>query len=160
MNRYYIFDLDHTIVDSSHRQATRPDGSLDLDHWREHSTPAMIEADTLLPLAHEWRKIQRRGEAKIIVCTARVMGIADYRYLTSRGLFADKVISRRDGDSTADDLLKLRGLKAYCVANGISWARLCKTAVMFDDNKNVLKTLQANGLPCYDAISLNEQLGA
>ena len=155
----FIFDLDHTIVDSSHRQATRPDGSLDLDHWREQSTPAMIERDTLLPLAHEWRKAHRKG-AQIIVCTARVMGIADYRYLTSRGLFADKVISRRDGDSTADDLLKLRGLKAYCVANGISWRKLCKTAVMFDDNKNVLKTLQANGMPCYDAISLNETLGA
>ena len=52
----FIFDLDHTVIDSSHRQATRPDGSLDLDHWRENSTPAMIEADSLLPLANEWRK--------------------------------------------------------------------------------------------------------
>ena len=116
----YIFDLDHTVVDSSPRQATRPDGSLDLDHWREHSTPAMIEADTLLPLAHEWRKAYRKGHG-IIVCTARVMGVADYRYLTSRGLFADKVISRAD--------------------------------------KSVLRTLQANGLTCYDALSTNEALG-
>ena len=61
----YIFDLDHTVVDSSHRQATRPDGSLDLDHWREHSTPAMIERDTLLPLAHEWRKIQRMATPRL-----------------------------------------------------------------------------------------------
>ena len=154
----YIFDLDHTVVDSSHRQATRPDGSLDLDHWREHSTPAMIEADTLLPLAHEWRKAYRKGHG-IIVCTARVMGVADYRYLTSRGLFADKVISRAEGDRTPDDLLKLRGLKLYCSANRISWRRFCKTAVMFDDNKSVLQTLQANGLTCYDALSTNEALG-
>ena len=155
----YIFDLDHTVVDSSHRQATRPDGSLDLDHWREHSTPAMIEADTLLPLAHEWRKLHRRGHT-ILVCTARVMGPADYHYLASRGLFAETIISRVEGDRTSDDLLKLRALKRYAKQNGISWARFCRTAKMFDDNKNVLNTLQANGLPCYDAISINEALGA
>ena len=155
----YIFDLDHTVVDSSHRQATRLDGSLDLDHWREHSKPTMIERDTLRPLANEWRKLHRRGHT-IVVCTARVMGPADYFYLGSRGLFAHKIISRAEGDRTSDDLLKLRGLKQYCKAEGISWARLCKTARMFDDNQNVISCLTANGLPCYDAISINESLGA
>jgi len=153
----YIFDLDHTVVDSSHRQATRPDGSLDLDHWREHSTPAMIERDTLLPLAHQWRKAHRKG-ATIIVCTARVMSIHDYRYLTSRGLFADRVISRTEGDRTPDDLLKLRGLKQYCREVGISWKRLCRTSVMFDDNSSVLQTLGANGLTVYNALSFNQAL--
>ena len=157
---HFIFDLDHTVVDSSHRQATRPDGSLDLDHWRENSTAKLIERDTLLPLAHEWRKIQRKANAKIIVCTARVMGPADYFYFGSRGLFAEQIISRREGDRTPDDLLKLRGLKQYCAQNAISWRKFCKTAVMFDDNKSVLQTLQANGLTCYDALSINEQLGA
>ena len=155
----YIFDLDHTVVDSSHRQATRPDGSLDLDHWREHSTAKLIERDTLLPLAHEWRKILKRGHT-VLVCTARVMGPADYFYFGSRGLFADTVISRTEGDRTPDDLLKLRGLKRYCRENGISWARFCRTAIMFDDNQNVINTLVSNGLTCYDAISTNESLGA
>ena len=154
----YIFDLDHTVVDSSHRQATRPDGSLDLDHWKANSTPKLIERDTLLPLAHEWRKLHKRGHT-IVVCTARVMGPADYFYLGSRGLFAHKIISRAEGDRTPDDLLKLRGLKQYARSEGISWARLCKTAKMFDDNKNVIATLAANGLSCYDAISTNEALG-
>ena len=156
---HFIFDLDHTVVDSSHRALTSPDGSINLAHWREHSTAKFIERDTLLPLAHEWRKIQRKGNAKIIVCTARVMGPADYFYFGSRGLFAEKIISRREGDRTPDDLLKLRGLKLYCSANRISWKRFCKTAVMFDDNKSVLQTLQANGLTCYDALSINEALG-
>ena len=156
---HFIFDLDHTVVDSSHRQATRPDGSLDLDHWREHSTAKLIERDTLLPLAHEWRKILKRGHT-VLVCTARVMGPADYFYFGSRGLFADTVISRTEGDRTPDDLLKLRGLKRYCRENGISWARFCRTAIMFDDNQNVINTLVSNGLTCYDAISTNESLGA
>lgn len=157
---HFIFDLDHTVVDSSHRQATRPDGSLDLDHWRENSTAELIERDTLLPLADEWRKIQRKANAKIIVCTARVMGPADYFYFGSRGLLAETIISRREGDRTADDLLKLRGLKQYCKAQGISWRRFCKTAIMFDDNKNVINTLANNGLMIHNAMEINERLSA
>lgn len=158
---HFIFDLDHTVVDSSHRQATRPDGSLDLDHWREHSTAKLIERDTLLPLAHEWRKIQRRPQgAKIVVCTARVMGPADYFYFGSRGLFAETIISRREGDRTPDDLLKLRGLKRCAADNGMSWKRFCAQAIMFDDNLNVIETLTNNGLVCYNSISINESLGA
>ena len=156
---HFIFDLDHTVVDSSHRQATRPDGSLDLDHWREHSTAKLSEADSLLPLAHEWRKIQRRQGAKIIVCTARVMGPADYFYFGSRGLFAETIISRREGDRTPDDLLKLRGLKQYCKAQGISWRRFCKTAIMFDDNLSVIECLTNNGLTVHNALEINEALG-
>ena len=48
---HFIFDLDHTVIDSSHRQITRPDGSLDLAAWRRHNTRANIMRDTLLPLA-------------------------------------------------------------------------------------------------------------
>ena len=155
----FIFDLDHTVIDSSHRQATRPDGSLDLDHWRENSTPAMIEADSLLPLANEWRKAHRKG-ASIVVCTARVMGAADYAYLATRGLFADCIISRQDGDRTADDLLKLRALKRYAASQGESWARFTRTSMMFDDNQNVINTLANHGLTVHNAISLNEALGA
>ena len=155
----FIFDLDHTVIDSSHRQATRPDGSLDLDHWRENSTPAMIEADSLLPLANEWRKAHRKG-AEIIVCTARVMGAADYRFLTSRGLFAESVLSRSEGDRTPDDLLKLRALKRYARQRGISWARFARTSMMFDDNKMVLFTLANHGITCHNALEINEALGA
>ena len=155
----FIFDLDHTVIDSSHRQATRPDGSLDLDHWREHSTPDLIERDTLLPLAHEWRKIHRKG-GTIIVCTARVMGYADYFYLGSRGMFAEKIISRQEGDTTPDDLLKLRGLRQYAADIGMSWRRFCASSMMFDDNLNVIETLTNNGLSCQNALEINKALGA
>ena len=154
----YIFDLDHTVIDSSHRQATRPDGSLDLDHWKANSTPAMIEADSLLPLANEWRKVHRKG-ASVIVCTARVMSPADYRYLATRGLFADCIISRQEGDRTPDDLLKLRALKRYAAAQGESWARFTSSSIMFDDNQGVIKTLANHGLMVHNAISINEALG-
>ena len=155
----FIFDLDHTVIDSSHRQATRSDGSLDLDHWREHSTPALIARDSLLPLADQWRRALAKG-SEIVVCTARVMGPADYRYLTQHGLLADCVISRAEGDRTADDLLKLRGLKRYAASVGESWARFTRTSMMFDDNQNVINTLANHGLTVHNAILLNKELSA
>ena len=155
----FIFDLDHTVIDSSHRQATLPNGDLNLQHWRENSTPEKIAQDSLLPLADEWKKARAKG-SEIIVCTARVMGAADYNYLTSRGLYAETVISRRGGDRTPDDLLKLRGLQSYARERGISWRRFCKTSVMWDDNASVLQTLGANGLTVFDAVSFNLALEA
>jgi hypothetical protein len=47
----FIYDLDHTVIDSTHRQATLADGSLDLAHWIENNTPELIARDSLLPLA-------------------------------------------------------------------------------------------------------------
>ena len=62
----FIFDLDHTVIDSSHRQATLPDGSLDLDHWRENSTAGMIRRDKLLPLAKVWRDQFAKGNEIVV----------------------------------------------------------------------------------------------
>ena len=44
-----IFDLDGTVIDSSHRQATKPDGTLNLEHWFENATPDKIAQDRILP---------------------------------------------------------------------------------------------------------------
>ena len=47
----FIFDLDDTVIDSSHRQRLLSSGSIDLDYWRAHSTVGLIARDSLLPLA-------------------------------------------------------------------------------------------------------------
>jgi len=71
---HYIFDLDHTVIDSSHRQHTKPDGSLDLDNWRENCTQQKIMADKILPLADLMRSAWSNGH-NVIICTARVLSI-------------------------------------------------------------------------------------
>jgi len=40
-----IFDLDGTTIDSSHRQATKADGTLDLQAWFKNATPEKIHDD-------------------------------------------------------------------------------------------------------------------
>ena len=112
---HFIFDLDHTVIDSSHRQITRPDGSLDLDAWRRNNTRANIMRDTLLPLAAQWRRVAKKN-ATIVICTARVMGEYDYEYLRANGLRWDACLSRREGDATPDAELKEKMLRKYAQA--------------------------------------------
>ena len=76
--KYVIFDLDATVIDSSHRQITKPDGSLDLRAWKKNSTYAKVMRDSLLPLANHWKTIQEKKNVYIAVITARVMADADY----------------------------------------------------------------------------------
>ena len=88
-----IFDLDGTIIDSSHRQMVKPDGTLDLAKWFEMATPEMIFDDKVLPLAQQVRKRQKAGDY-VLVCTARNMTFADFEFLQIEGICPDKIISR------------------------------------------------------------------
>jgi hypothetical protein len=158
--QYFIFDLDHTIIDSSHRQSYLADGSLDLVHWRENSTPEKIQQDSLLPLASHWSSLLDNLNIRIIVCTARVMAAADYQFLTEHGLFADYILSRPEGDTSGDASLKIGLLNDFIESQGVSWKRFIQGAVMFDDNRKVIEALKALGLNVVDAIQTNNKMKA
>jgi hypothetical protein len=155
----YIFDLDHTVIDSTHRQLTKADGSLDLAHWIENNTPEKIAADKLLPLADTMRQRIAQGR-EVIICTARVMGEHDYQFLKDHGLFVPVILSRPMGDSSPDWMLKERLLRQYASDTGRSWARFCLSAVMYDDNESVVKMAYLNNIDAYNAIALNKIMAA
>lgn len=152
-----IFDLDHTVIDSTHRQLTRPDGSLDLAHWREHCTPAMIARDTLLPLADVMRRYYAEGHT-VVVCTARVVGDADMAFLAANDLKFHYFLSR-DGefDNRPDARLKTELLNTWATAQGLpaDWRR---NALMWDDNLAVIRAMFADRLICFNAIKYNKRL--
>jgi hypothetical protein len=74
-----------------------------------------------------------------------VMQCADYEFLREHGLHAHTILSRPMGDSTPDWLLKDKMLRRYARKIGISWARLCATSVMMDDNASVIAHLNSQG---------------
>ena len=158
-NKTFIFDLDHTVIDSSHRQITLADGSLDLDNWIANCTQEKIMADKLLPLAQHWRTFQAAGN-EIVVCTARVMGKWDNVFLADHGLTADAILSRPLGYTDADADLKETLLRDYAQKTGRSWARFSRNAAMYDDNLSVLLRLESIGIAGYNALSLNAILKA
>ena len=151
----YIFDLDHTVIDSSHRQLTRADGSLDLDHWIENCTREKIYQDKLLPLARLMRSAYAQGH-QVIVCTARVLSVWDHAFLADNNLKAHAILSRPMGCADADDLLKQNLLFDYF--QGVPLARWTRQAYFYDDNKNVLKMAKKLGIHSRDAVQLNYKL--
>jgi len=152
---HFIFDLDHTVIDSSHRQLTKADGSLDLTHWRENCTHEKIMGDTLLPLARTMQEAINNGQ-NVIICTARVLGRSDIIFLVKHGLLASVILSRPEGDNTSDAALKTRLLKQHCQKVGITWARFTRSAYMFDDNVNVLAEMKSHGIQALNAIKINQ----
>lgn len=146
----FIFDLDGTVLDSSHRQLTAADGSLDIAHWRANSTPNKVLQDKPLPLAAFWRQVQAAGHT-IAVCTARVMSTADYALLRKHGLYAHHIISRPHGETEKDHTLKKNQL-AELIRNNPEF----QGATMFDDNANVRLTIAELGIVTVDPVHYNE----
>jgi beta-phosphoglucomutase-like phosphatase (HAD superfamily) len=156
---YVIFDLDGTVVDSRHRQATKADGSLDLEHWMERNKPDMIMRDTLLPLARVMRIIKRNGH-KVIVCTARAYQIADEEFLAMHGLDYDVYLSRAaKGDMRDDASLKVQLLSDYFESQGFHSVEAAKP-IMFEDNLKVIDAMIEIGITVYDANLANRRLAA
>jgi len=155
----FIFDLDHTTIDSSHRCNTLPDGSLDLAAWRENSTPEMVGRDTLLPLGLEWRDLYSRSpDLEIAVITARVMGAADMQYLRDNGLRYNYIYSRTEGDNTPDAALKKIALYSLGRDMGRSMNWLQTFAYFWDDNKKVLEMGSNLGINMLDSTLTNKRL--
>ena len=151
MKKAVIFDLDGTVIDSSHRANILPDGSLDLADWIENNRPEKILKDTLLPMAAMWRGFMQGG-ANIAVCTARFMQEADYQFLRIHGLFANVIFSRPAGCKDADAGLKLEQLGGWLRDEKI------ESATFYDDNASVREAISSS-LPivCIDPVGYNSR---
>ena len=62
----FIFDLDGTVIDSTHRQGDT------LDDWRRLNTARNVALDSPLPLLDQMRDAIA-DDLDVIVCTSRVM---------------------------------------------------------------------------------------
>lgn len=160
---YVIFDLDHTVIDSSHRQATLADGSLDLAHWFENNTPEKIALDKLLPLAQSMRQIYAAGHT-VIVCTARSIETPEIQeahddFFVNNNLPFHVFLNREPGNMESDASLKVRLLNDYFKSEGFTCARDAN-AIMFDDNLKVIAAMLEIGIVCFDARKYNERLAA
>ena len=145
----FIFDLDKTVIDSSHRFSGNAEGKLDLAKWIENSTRENIFKDSLLPLA-KFMKALIKAEKNVWICTARNMKKADFDFLAFHGLNAKIILSRKEGDNRNDAELKTAKLKR--LFNLKQFQSMEK--IMFDDNENVRKELEKIGIKTFDQNTL------
>ena len=157
MNRYKIWDLDGTVIDSSHRYSTLPNGDIDLPRWIADNTRENIERDSLLPLARLMRSNYRQGDT-VIICTARVLGVYDHCFLADHGIKAQFILSRAIGDNRGDAELKRQKLLALFADLKIPFSRWSKSAWLYDDNQGVLNMAEKLGIRTRNAVQLNLKL--
>ena len=89
-----VFDLDGTVIDSSHRTPSNPDGTLDLQGYYKNRTRENIFKDTLLPLADVMKDKYRSGDYHVVVCTAREIDQDDLEFLEYHGLKYHEMLDR------------------------------------------------------------------
>jgi hypothetical protein len=145
-----IYDLDGTIIDSSHRAITNRDGSINLDKWREMSTKDYIFKDDLLPMYWQLVNDYKMGHI-IVICTARVLGEEDLNFIHSMGIYYDYIISRPEGNTTPDDVLKWQQCRHFF--NLKQFKKLTKT--ILDDNINTLTRFFSKGCNIVNAKEWN-----
>ena len=144
----YIFDLDGTVIDSSHRLGDS------LDDWRRMNTPANVAKDSPLPLLDQMRDAIA-DDLDVIVCTSRVMAGRDFRWLDDHGIRGVTILCRDVDDDRLCGFFKLHVLNDYADSLGYTWARFCQTSIMFDDDSGVQNTLRSVGLRVIDPVNYN-----
>jgi len=149
--KIYIFDLDGTIIDSSHRATHDENGQIDLNGWKEKSTKEFIFQDSLLPLYCQLQEDYKNGDM-VVLCTARELSKWDYEFIYFHNIYFDKIISRPKGNQTKDHILK----KAQCsyLFNLPCYRESEK--IFYDDNWSNLEALAELGAIVSDAKQWNK----
>lgn len=134
-----IYDMDGTIVDSSHRYRTvtneHGDTKIDLEYWRTNEYKAMD--DGLLPLAEQYRAELNDSSVYVIIATARVMSNPDWQFVNEILGKPDYFISRKSGDNISGSKLKINGLQKFFNLRQFRKA----DAVFYEDNTSYLKAV-------------------
>ena len=136
-----IYDLDGTLIDSSHRYRTDKTGErIDLNFWRENDIPEMIAKDSFLTLKKWLDEDLQRKDTYVIFATARacVEGDANYKYLKEHNVWPDKFIHRQGvNDNRGGAELKLAAIKPLLNLKQFKKA----TIHIFEDNLSYLEKM-------------------
>tara|TARA_B000000441_G_C21716563_1_gene336128 strand:+ start:495 stop:992 length:498 start_codon:yes stop_codon:yes gene_type:complete len=146
----FVFDLDQTIVDSSHRTPLK-NGRVDIPAYVRLQTPKNIDKDSILPLADKMRREFKRSF--IVVCTARKMTDYDYLFLKRNNLFFDEIYERGNVPSHISKLQDAE-YKSACLHKykDINYT-------FYDDSKEVIKKFKNfDNVKMVDSVSLNKRL--
>lgn len=137
IKRVSIWDLDGTIIDSSHRYRTRVDNNgdlkIDLEYWRENES--RVWEDTLLPLYSKYREDLQNPEVFVIIATARVLNTPDIEYIEKVLGKPDYIIGRKSGDNQSGKYLKAKGIQKFFNLKPFKFAEW----VFYEDNIEYLK---------------------
>lgn len=135
IKRVAIYDMDGTIVDSTHRYRIDSTGKIDLTFWRENQHLAML--DSLLPMAQQYRADLDDANCYVIIATARIMNAPDWQFVNEILGKPDFFISRKEGDNQSGKTLKIKGLARFFNLKNFRGA----VTTFYEDNIDYLKAV-------------------
>ena len=139
----HVYDLDGTIIDSSHRYRTilkNGKERIDLAHWRAHDIEEYIMRDKLLPLAEQYKQDIKNPEVYVIIATARACmpGDANYKYIEQHLGLPNKFIHRQGPEDTRGGAeLKIKGIRPLLNLKQFRSAVI----KVWEDNKDYLSAM-------------------
>lgn len=147
-----VFDLDCTLIDSSHRINAQGDYTLglDLDYWLDNNSYENIMKDKLLPLVVLFKEFQKTNFTNIAV-TSRKMTAADFDYLKKNDLNFHMIL-HRENSKELDHVMKEKKIQElFDSGNYIPF-------LAFDDKEANLDIFRKFGFRCYNALELNKKI--
>lgn len=149
-NLVIAWDLDGTLIDSSHRCSFDSDNKFDLKYWLDHCTSEFISKDKILPLYEVFQEFSKTGFTQICV-TARILGEDDYAYFKKHNLKFDMIL-HRENSQDLDSILKSKKLKDFFELNNYV------PFMAYDDKEDNLKVFDNFGFRTFQAVYMNEKL--
>lgn len=140
IKQIHIYDLDGTVIDSSHRYSVirKADGSIAIDFpfWVANRHRAID--DELLPLAEQYQAQLKNPEIYVIAATARVMSDVETQHVKTVLGWPHHMISRAEGDNRSGALLKILGLNKIL---NLAQFRNVTNRHFYEDNLDYLKAV-------------------
>ena len=123
--KIHVYDVDGTLIDSSHRYKALPNGQIDLAHWLANHH--RINADTLLPLAAQYRADIADPSVYVVICTLRPPHPLDLAYIREHLGMPDCLImntknkSENLGNFKRAELTRLFNLRQFAKLPRFFW---------------------------------------
>jgi hypothetical protein len=136
---YFVFDLDGTLSDQTHRQPLIDAEKQDWDAYY-----AAAHADPVIkPIAMIARSLSVSGH-RVEIWTGRSDVVREETavWLFNHGIMYHRLRMREHGDHTPDYSLKLEWL------NNLKYEGLPKPDAVFEDRTRVVEMYRAVGIPC------------
>ena len=136
-----VFDLDGTVIDSSHRALINERGGINIEEWRTHTREQILN-DSELPLAQFMRDCIADSNIRVWICTSRNLAEPDMELLEKLGIRgADLILSRDKKDNREDVSYKLAKIKKRINLPSVK----TRERIFFDDRADIRQAMRKLG---------------
>lgn len=137
----YIFDLDGTLADLKHRRHF-VDGTDGRKDWKSFHA-ACVDDKPIQPVIDTFARLSYECDCWIVSGRSDEVREQTEQWLSDHGVWYDRLLMRKAGDYTPDDVLKESWL--------LSWPEADRRRIVavFDDRDRVVGMWRRHGLVCF-----------